>query len=177
MSFDSRDSDAAPSKSELKRQAKARLELGRQLVELPKSELAKIPLSEPVLRAVKAAQGITQNVARKREIQYLGKLLREIDVEPIRAALEELGNAGRIEAARQHRLERWRDALIEEGDELIHRLARTATAIDRQQVRQLVLRAHRESEQGRPPAAARELFRVLREADRIEPLPDFPSRA
>ena len=123
-------------------------------------------------RAVEAAQGITQNVARKREIQYVGKLLRDIDVDPIRDALEALDNAGRIEAARQHRLERWRDALVEQGDPLLHRLAQLVATVDRQKVRQLLMRARRERDADRPPKAARELFRVLREYDRLENLPE-----
>ena len=121
---------------------------------------------------MEAAKRITQRVARKRELQFVGKLLREVDPEPIQTALDELEAPGLKEQARFHRLEEWRDQLIESGDPLINRLCEHNRVADRQQLRQLVLKARTEAEQDKPPAAARKLFKALRALDDVEPLPE-----
>lgn len=175
-----KDDRLQPSKSDLKRQARALRDLGERLVGMDPGQRADLPLPDDIRHCIEAAQGITQGGARKRELQYLGKLLRELSEEKlagIREGLDRVADASRVEAARHHRLERWRDALIERGDELIFRLAEDWPGDERRRLRQLVLAARRESDAGKPPASARALFRRLRELDRQDPLPEavFPA--
>lgn len=151
------------SKSQLKRESHALQELGAELVALPASKLAKIPLPEELAEAIALAQRIKQRGGRKRQLQYIGKLLRKIDAEPIRQAMSALKNEANRESARLHRLEQWRDRLVAEGDAALTALLDEQPAADRQHLRQLVRNARREAEQNKPPKAARELFRYLRE--------------
>ncbi|MEM9303423.1 MAG: ribosome biogenesis factor YjgA [Pseudomonadota bacterium] len=163
------------SKSQRKRDAQALQALGQRLIGLKRAQLDQIPLSDRVREAIEGAQRITQRIARKREMQYVGKLLRDVDAGPIEAAVAKLDATGVNERLRQHRLEQWRDALIEAGDPVLQQLVEVSAAADRQQLRQLLMTARRERDRGKPPAAARQLFKVLRELDGIDELPPEPA--
>ena len=159
------------SKSQRKRDARALLDLAAQLVKMPQTRLKKVPLDDDIREAVDFTRSIRSNVARKRQLHYLAKLLRRIDPEAIIAAL----NAGQAESlqltGRQHRCEAWRDALIQDGDTVLGELCRLRTGVDAQTLRQLTRNACREASLGKPPASARALFRTLREMDEQQALP------
>ncbi len=161
------DLDQPPSKSQLKREATAVQLLGKQLVELPPARyaavMAKLQLPEELTGAIEACRGIQARGGRKRQLQYIGKLMRGVDATPIRNALEGLAGQDRDEAAELHRLERWRERLIAEGDAALAELLDEFPTAERQSLRQLVMKARKEQETGRPPTAARALFRALRE--------------
>ena len=154
------------SKSQLKRESHALTDLGKELVELAQSELKKIPLDERLLEAIALAHRIKERGGRKRQLQYIGKLLRTADVEPILAAMEGLKLEHAKDNARQHRLEQWRDRLLEEGDTALGELLSEHPDADRQHLRQLLRNAQKEQSQNKPPKSARELFKYLR--DNIE---------
>lgn len=160
---DFEDEDLGPSKSQLKRDAHGLQDLGAVLVELSAQQLAEIPLSEEVLAAVKETRGITAHGARKRQLKYLGKLLRLEDDAPIREALERIQGRHALTVAHHHQCERWRDRLIAEGDAALTALLEEFPHADRQQLRQLMRAAQAEHAAGRPPKTSRELFRFLRE--------------
>ena len=151
-----------PSKSQLKREMTALQELGEELVGLSRERLAKIDMPERLRDAILDAQRITKHEARRRQMQYIGKIMRDVDAGPLREALDELKGLSAAANARQHHLENLRTRLMEDeaafGD-----LAREFPAADIQHLRQLRRNALREAEQGRPPRAYRELFRELRE--------------
>jgi ribosome-associated protein len=157
------DEDLGPSKSQLKRDAHGRQDLGAELVELSASQLAEIPLSEDVLAAVKETRGITAHGARKRQLKYLGKLLRQEEEAPIREALERIQGRHALTVAHHHQCERWRDRLITEGDAALTALLDEFPHADRQQLRQLMRTAQAELAKDKPPKSSRELFRALRE--------------
>ena len=152
------------SKSELKRDSHALTDLGRELVELPQSKLDKIPLDDTLLDAVNLARRIKERGGKKRQIQYIGKLLRKGDAEPIIVAMEQLKTEHLKENAKFHRLEQWRDRLIEEGDKALGELLTEHPDIDRQHLRQLLRNAQQEKKQNKPPKAAREIFKYLRDS-------------
>ncbi|MBK7015455.1 MAG: DUF615 domain-containing protein [Sulfuritalea sp.] len=137
-------------------------ELGEELVGLSRERLAKIDMPERLRDAILDAQRITKHEARRRQMQYIGKIMRDVDAGPLREALDELKGLSAAANARQHHLENLRTRLMEDeaafGD-----LAREFPAADIQHLRQLRRNALREAEQGRPPRAYRELFRELRE--------------
>lgn len=156
-------SQERPSKSERKRESHALREMGERLTQLRKEQLARIPLSEPLREAVEEARHIRQPGARKRQLQFIGKLMRTVDAEPIREALEEMDLNSARGVARLHQAERWRERLLEEGDAALSALLEEHPGADRQQLRQLTRNAVREQRENRPPQSARALFRYLRE--------------
>ena len=153
------------SKSEIKRDAEALKKLGVELVNLSKNEIAKIPLDEDLLYAIELAQKIKKEGYR-RQIQYIGKLLRSRDIEPITLALDKLKNRHNQQVAQFHRLERLRDELIETGDaESIMELFPSA---DRQQLRTLARLAKKELTANKPPKTARQIFQYLKDLSETE---------
>jgi ribosome-associated protein len=151
------------SKSQLKRESHELQALGEELVELPAAKLAKIPLPEELADAIALAQRIKQRGGRKRQLQYIGKLMRKIDAEPIQQAMDALKLDATRETVQLHKLEQWRDRLVAEGDAALAELLDAYPNAERQHLRQLVRNAQRESKQNKPPKSAREIFRYLRE--------------
>ena len=153
-----------PSKSQLKRDSAALQDLGRELAELGKERLAKVPIDEDLRDAVKDYQRFTAHEAKRRQLQYIGKLMRSVDPEPIRAALDAFKGVSAVETAKMHRLEALRTKLLED-EKTLHRIAEAHPGVDLQQLRVLRRNALKEKEQNKPPRAYRELFRVLRELE------------
>jgi ribosome-associated protein len=132
------DANETPSKTHLKRESHAIRDLGKRLVALPAEQLARIPLDEQVLEAIALARRIqNKRSALKRHYQFLGKLLRARDTGPIFNALAEFDNASQQSIQLHHRAERWRDRVIEQGNDAIDALLAEITHADRQKLRQL----------------------------------------
>lgn len=151
----------APSRSQLKRDMEALQRLGEELVALPENQLASIPLPEKLRDAVEFARRITSHGALKRQRQYIGKLMRDVDPAPIRTRLDELRNADRLTKARFQQTERWRDRLIAEGDAALSEFLSQCPNADRQQLRQLMRAATEEARSGQPLRHSRALFRYI----------------
>lgn len=137
--------------------------LGAALVDLSAAHLERMRLPEELERAVREARAIASHEARRRQVQYIGRLMRAIDAAPIRAQLAAVSGGSAQERARHQRLEHWRSRLLEE-DGALTEFARAHPAADLQQLRALIRNARKERGASRPPRAFRELFRVLREA-------------
>ena len=126
------------SKSQLKRDSQAIQDLGKRLATLSATQLARIPLDEPVLEAIALAHRIqNKRSALKRHYQFLGKLLRARDTEAIFAALHEIDNESQHSIQKHHRAERWRDRIIDQGFDAIEALIAEIERADRQRLRQL----------------------------------------
>ena len=152
-----------PSKSQLKRDSHALQALGESLIALPPKKLQTISLPENLQSAIQEAQKIKSHGALKRQRQYIGKLMRNIDAEPIQQALDKLENRDAQGTAQLHRLEKWRGRLLGEGDIALSELVDEYPTCDRQQLRQWIRSAQREQKLNKPPASSRQLFRYLRE--------------
>ena len=152
-----------PSKSELKRQSRDLQDLGDELVGLPAAEFDALPLPEDVRDAVAVARRITSHGARLRQRLYIGKLLRRIDVGPVREALARRGEIDRQRVLRERSLEKWRERLLGDDASAWTDLAPLVDAVDLQQLRGLARQARAEQASARPPAAARQLLRRLRQ--------------
>ena len=153
-----------PSKSQRKRDMHALQGLGEALVELSAERLARIDMPDALRSALLETQRITSHGARRRQLQYVGRLMREVDVEPIREALAALNGASAAETARQHRLERLRERLLDDEATLTE-IGNAFPGADLQRLRQLRRSALKEREQNKPPKSFRELFRVLRDLE------------
>ena len=103
------------------------------------------------------------NSARRRHLQYIGKLMRDIDPAPIQRALDDLHQRHQQANEDFHQLEQLRDDVLREGLKGVELVIDVWPEADRQQLRQILLQHQRELKQGKPPAAARKLFRYLRE--------------
>ncbi|MDO4430667.1 MAG: ribosome biogenesis factor YjgA [Lonepinella koalarum] len=149
------------SKSEIKRDAEALKKLGEKLVELTQTNLDKVPLDETLLDAVNLARKSVKE-ARRRQLQFIGKLLRSTDTEPIQEALDKIENKHNQQQAMLHKLERLRDDFVTQGDEILSRFFDDYPDADRQHLRNLVRVAQKEKEQHKPPKAYREIFQYLK---------------
>jgi ribosome-associated protein len=156
------DADAPPSKSQRKRDALALQVLADELIRLSPSQLEGVPISEDMRDAVGGARELSRG-AYRRQVRYLGRLLRDIDVAPIKSAVDALRSASHEDKARLKRLERWRERLMAEGDSAVAALLEEFPGADAQQLRQLLRNARKEHEAGRAPRSFRHLFRFLRE--------------
>jgi ribosome-associated protein len=152
-----------PSKSARKRAAQAAQQLGEELVRLRDPQLVALELPETLLEAIRAARTISSHGGGARQRQYIGKLMREIDLEPIRAALAALSAVDARETERFKRVENWRTRLIGEGAPALEELRRWRPDLDMAQWQARVSAARDEhARSGSGGAAARELFRALR---------------
>lgn len=155
--------DARPSKTRLKREMAELQDLGESLVGLDPARLASLALPERLVDAIALARGITKHEARRRQMQFVGRLMREVDPAPIREALERFDEVPRAEKARFAAIERWRDRLLEEADALDAFVAEHPAA-DRASIAKAIAAARAERARGDSPRAFRELFRTLRRA-------------
>jgi ribosome-associated protein len=154
-----------PSKTRRKKDMHALQDLGEQLAALSAERLARLNLPESLVDAVREAQRMTKHdEGRRRQMQYVGKLMRGVDPAPIQAALEAFAGTSKEEVARQHRIERLRLELLED-EGVLARIASTWSGADLQHLRVLRRNAIKEKEQNKPPRAFRELFKALRELD------------
>lgn len=156
----------SPSRGEKRRDALAVRDLAGRLMEQNDARLAQLPLSDDLRALVIESKRITAQIARKRQMQYLAKVMRKEDdkvLEALRAALEHDKSDSRKESAALHHVEHWRDRLVDDGDEALAELLAEHPHADRQHLRQLARNAKDEKLRNKPPHAQRELFRELRE--------------
>lgn len=153
-----------PSKTKQKEAMHELRDLGAELVELSVGQLKRINLPENLFDAVRDCQKITAHGARRRQIQYLGKLMRGVDDEPIRAGLAMLRGESSAETARLHRLERFRVRLLED-ESVLAEIAAQWPAVDLQHLRTLRRNALKEKENNKPPKNFRAIFQILQELD------------
>jgi len=157
--------DAAhPSKTQRKRASHDLQDLGKELVALSEARLAELVLPDRLRAAIAEARRITSFGALRRQLQYVGKLMRdsEVNAAAIAARLEQWRGSSRAATAHLHLLERWRERLLAD-DEAIGELAQAHPGCDLQRVRTLVRNTRKEQAAGKPPTSYRELFQALRD--------------
>lgn len=155
--------DQEDTKSQRKRDMTALQKLGEKLVNLPESQLARIPLDSTLLDAVNRARSIKSHEAKRRQLQYIGKIMRSVDPEPIQAALDKIENTSQEYKAGFHKIERWRDRLLTEGDTALEQFINEFPESDHQYLRQLARKAQQDYLNNKKSGAERELFRYVRD--------------
>ena len=153
-------SELLPSKTRRKAEMHALQDLGEAMVRLTPARLAALALPERLADAIAEARQITRWEARRRQMQFIGRLMRDVDPLPIQARLEQWEGAPNAEKARLAHVERWRTRLLSEGDAL-DRLCTEHPSADRPRLEALVTRVRDARAHGQPPHAYRELFRTL----------------
>ncbi|MEJ2897067.1 ribosome biogenesis factor YjgA [Bordetella avium] len=135
-----------PSKSQVKREMHALLDLGKQLIELSPERLRQLPLEERLYEAIRTAQRTTGRAGRRRQIHFVGKLMRAAPADDIRRQLDVWENGSREETAAMHRLEGLRERLIADDEALTELLSRYPGA-DVQHLRAVIRAARKEAQQ------------------------------
>lgn len=160
--YEDDDDEMVISKSQRKRESTALQDLGKELFELSRDQLKKMDLPELLLGALLEAKRLTSHGAMRRQMQYIGKVMRDIETEPILQQLAAIRGESNVAKAAFHALENWRSRLIQDDAALPEWLARHPET-DVQQFRQLIRNARKEAAESKPPKASRALFRILRE--------------
>lgn len=150
------------SKTSRKKASLAAQDMGAELVSLSVDVLKRLDLPEDLLGAVLDAKRFTQHGAHRRQLQFIGKLMRDLDTDPIAEQLARLRGESNAAKAEFHALERWRTRLLED-DQALSQWLQQHPGGDAQQLRQLIRNARREQAEGKPPKSSRQLFRLLRE--------------
>lgn len=156
------------SKTRKKREMHELQALGAALVRLSDSQLEIIEIPEKLREALLEAKRIKSHEAKRRQMQYIGRLMRDVDPAPLRSRLAEVEGNSAQAAARHRRLEAWRERLLGD-DEALTAFAAEHPGADLQALRTLIRNARKEATLGRPPRAYRELFRVLKEIESSTP--------
>lgn len=154
-----------PSRSQRRREALDVLRLADALAGLSDAELARLPLGEETRGEVQRVRATSSHIARKRQLQYLAKHLRQLEpasLDPVRAKLAHARSEAVRQAGLLHRTEAWRERLLAEGDAALGALIAEFPQADRQRLRQLLRRAQAERAAAGAPHASRELHRSLR---------------
>lgn len=154
--------DRPPSKTARKAAMHALQSLGEQLVALPSERLERLPIDDTLREALREFGRVTTHEAKRRQMQYIGRLMRDVDPAPIAEAIAAFTGTSRAANARLHRLEDLRERLLVDETVLAEFAAEHAGA-DLQRLRQLRRNALRERETGAPPRAFRALFQLLKE--------------
>jgi len=154
---------APPTKTELKRQAHVVQDLADRLIAAPADVVAGLALPDKVSDAVALARRIPGGGALVRQRQFVAKLMRGLDLEPVRTALDAAASIARLDAARFRRAERWRDRLVEGGDAALSEFI-AEFSIEGEELARLVAAAVSERRSGKPAGAGRKLFRQVQGA-------------
>jgi ribosome-associated protein len=154
-----------PSKSELKRQSNELQKLGEQLIEAPRDRVKRVPMPDEVKDAILMCQTISNHEGRRRQLQFVGKLMRTLDEEEvavIQRTIESWKGTSRAEAAALHALERRREKLLAD-DKALTQLLEEHPELDVQHLRTLIRNARKEQAENKPPKAYREIFQILKD--------------
>lgn len=163
-----------PSKTQLKAEADEKQALGEALLTLRADLMARLSLPDKLLDALKEAKRITNFEGRRRQMQFIGKLMRPLDMTPIRAAIDEQANGSADLTLALHLAEQWRDKLIAD-DEALGQWLSDYPATDSQQLRALIRQARKDAKPEKPGEAPRhgksyrEIFQLVRQAMNQEP--------
>lgn len=149
-----------PSKTRRKREMHALQNIGEQLVQLDLKRLSELGLPETLTDAIQEAKGMHKHEARRRQMQFIGKLMRDVDVAPILEKFDSWSGVTLQHKAWLHLLERWRDRLLTD-EQALAELGREYPAADLQHLRVLMRNVHKEKLENRPPRSFRALFHEL----------------
>lgn len=150
------------SKTQIKREMEALQALGELLLDVPPGVYKKMPIPEELDDALQTIKKIKSHSARRRQLQYIGKVMRQIDAAPIQAAVDEWRNGHKKLAREFHKLEQLRDDLLDNKNGVLQTVINDHPECDIQHLRQLIRMAQQERKQEKPPKNYRKLFQLLK---------------
>ena len=151
------------SKTKKKKEAHSLQKLGEKLLQLSKEQIREIDIPEEILDALNLARTIRSREGFRRQVQYIGSLMRTIDSDSIQEAVDHIEQGNYKKALEFKETEKWRDELIAGNNKMLEEILENHSKADRQQLSQLVRNAVKEAENNKPPKSSRILFRYLRE--------------
>ncbi len=154
--------EESKSRSQLKREVEALQKLGVDMIDMSSDLLDKIPLTDPLRKAINDAKSIKSHGAKRRQAQLIGKLMRAADTEAIITAFDALLAESNAQTYAFHQLEQWRERLLNEGNTALTEFVETYQPEDIQQLRQLIKKAVDDQKKGKNTGASKALFRYLR---------------
>ena len=160
---DSDEEDFGPSRTQIKREAEALQKMGLELVELGDKFLAQIGLEGALADAVYQARGMKHREGRRRQLQFIGKLMRSADHEAISEKLVKVKNIGRQHSHIQQQTESWLERLVEEGNSALQEFIQTYSVTDAQHLRQLLRNTQKEKKFNKVSTNSDKLFHYIRE--------------
>ncbi len=156
---------ARPNKSRLKREARELVALAERLAALDGDALARIAMPAHIRRAFDDLARMHARAARKRQLKFIGKLFRDMDTDAMQAAIRRIDEGKARADARFHLAERWRARLLDADDAgALTAFIAEHPGADATRLRQLIRNAQKERRENKPPRAARELFRLIRDS-------------
>jgi ribosome-associated protein len=155
------------SKTQKKNEFKALQELGEQLVALSLDQLKPIDMPEELLSAVIDAQKPMKHEAKRRQLQYIGRLMREIDPEPIRNALENIRHGDYHKAFLFKKMEKWRDALKTGNNDTIEEILAACPPADPQRLIKLAKNMRAATQPDKSLHASKLLMHYLKEVSAL----------
>ncbi|MBN8430746.1 MULTISPECIES: ribosome biogenesis factor YjgA [Microbulbifer] len=161
--FDEFEDENFKSKTQVKQEMHELQALGKQLTELNPAKLAEVPMDAVLSEAIDTMHRIKSREARRRQLQYIGKLMRKADVEAIQAVLEKHREQDHLHLRFDRMAEEWRERLLEQGKEAQSAFFDAHPGADHQQVRALIREANKEIANKKAPTNQRKLFRYLRD--------------
>ena len=150
------------SKSQRKQDMLVLQKIGESLIKLTEEQLATIELPDNLLTAIQHIKSLTANEAKRRQLQYIGKLMRQIDAESIQEALKRIEMIHEKDIGRFHHIEEWRTRLLVNGDEVLNAFLNDYPNVERQQLRQLIRNAQQDRKNNKNTGAEKTLFKYLR---------------
>ncbi len=151
------------SKTQRKRECDEMQTLGEKMIALGKDELAQINMEDELRHAIEEAQRMKSNGALKRQRQFIGKLIRNMDAESLQSQLDKILHRHDLHNAEFERMEKWRESMIQEGDDGLNGFMQHYPQADRQYLRQLIRNVDREQKNNKPPVSYRAIFKYIRE--------------
>ncbi|MCH2157601.1 MAG: DUF615 domain-containing protein [Oleiphilaceae bacterium] len=164
--FDSNNEDFdedIKSRSQIKREMEALQAIGKQLCELKASHLEQVPISEELEEGIATYKRISSREAKRRQLQYIGKVMRNQDIDAIQIVLDRFDTSSDIYAKRLHMLEAWRERLINEGNAALTEFVEKHPSVEIQTLRQLVRNTNKDRQNEKNTGAAKKLFKFLKQ--------------
>ena len=152
--------DTTSSKTRVKQEMHALQMIGERLIGLNSNQLKECLLPDTLFEAIIEAKQIRKNGARRRQIQYIGKLMREVDISPIKEKMSIWDGISKEHTAWIHQIERWRKSLLEDNDSF-SKFAGLHPDANLQRIRTLIRNTHKETLSSKPPKSFRALFHEL----------------
>tara|TARA_B100000795_G_scaffold247655_1_gene213998 strand:+ start:19 stop:519 length:501 start_codon:yes stop_codon:yes gene_type:complete len=155
------DKDSVISKTELKKDSKKIQQFGREISELTINNIEAFKFPVNIYEATIDLKNLKSNSAKKRQVQYLGKLLREIDLADAFITMKQLKVSSQKEIQRNHIIEGWRDKLLINNDSITE-FVDVFPQIDKQSLRQTISNAQKEKKDSKPPKYSKQLFKLIK---------------
>jgi ribosome-associated protein len=157
------DEEPIKSRTQIKNEMTALQKFGEDLVNLSDKLFEKIPLQGTLAEAVTQARKMKHREGRRRQLQFIGKLLRDTDLDELHAAYDKIKTSGQHQTRLLQIAEQWRDKLISDTNTNLSQFIQKYPDADAQHTRQLIRNAQKEASQQKPPTNSRKLFRYIRE--------------